>query len=394
MNKHQLLSNLQKYKVKIIAALAIITLASVMLPRTGGNSGGSASSVSYTITAGDVEDVVTAQGKLEPKEYVNVGTQVSGQLKRLYVDIGDLVKKDDVLAEIDPRIYESKVQEGMAVLKSLEAQLNEQKAQYLLAQKVLERNKRLIEKSAISQQVLEESQADVEIASAKIDSIKARMEEADSTLNGNKTNLAYTKIYAPIDGTIVEQSAKEGQTINASQTAPVIMQVANLDVMTVRTQVSEADVSKIKVDMPVYFTTLGSQRRWMGKVRQVLPSPEIINDVVLYNVLIDVENTDMALMTGMSAQAFFVLGKVENVPVIPVEHLKQRAQDADNEAGTAYKVNVKNKSEPVIIHVGISNRITAHVTSGLNVGDIIIRTSDKEKPKGARTGGQSRGPQL
>jgi macrolide-specific efflux system membrane fusion protein len=395
MNKSQLMFNLRKHLFKILLVLAAITLIAFFLGRQDKNNGSSASTISYTVIAGDVEDVVTAQGKLEPKEYVDVGTQVSGQLKKLYVDIGNVVKKDDVLAEIDPRIYESKVQEGQAALKALEAQLNEQKAQYLLAQKVLERNKRLIEKNAISQQVLEESQADIQIASAKIDSIKAKIEEADSTLNGNKTNLAYTKIYSPIDGTIVAQSAKEGQTINASQTAPVIMQVANLDIMTVRTQVSEADVPKIKVDMPAYFTTLGSQRRWIGTVRQILPSPEIINDVVLYNVLIDVENTDRALMTGMSVQAFFVLGKAEGVPVIPIEYLKQRAPEANSEEGIAYKVTVEGKPEPVIIHIGLSNRVTAQITSGLAIGDVIIAIADKGKPKGTRTGGgQNRGPQL
>lgn len=400
MNLNGTLHSLRKHIFKIFVILTLAALvAGFFVMRSKSGSVNSAPASGHKIVVGDIEEVVTAQGKLEPKEYVDVGTQVSGQLKNLYVAIGDVVKKGDVLAEIDPRIYESRVEADRAKLKSLEAQLNEQKAQFALSQKVLERNKRLIEKKAISQQVLEESQADIQISEAKIESIKAQMDEVSSTLNGNITNLAYTKIYSPIDGTIVDQSAKEGQTVNASQTAPIIMQVANLDIMTVRTQVSEADVPKISEGLPVYFTTLGSTRRWVGKVRQVLPSPQTVNDVVLYNVLIDVENSDRSLMTGMSAQAFFVLGSTKGVPVIPMEYLKTRAADADNDEGEAYKIMVKGKPKLVTVHIGITNRISAEIKSGLEVGDVIqAQPTASEKPKNKRDAGGggfgNRGPQL
>src|SRR5687768_7650040 len=133
MKKDKLLHSLRKYIFKIAATLAVVVLvAGYLATREKSTASNGSTQTSYTITVGDVEDIVTAQGKLEPKEYVDVGTQVSGQLKKLYVDIGNIVKKDDVLAEIDPRIYETKVEADRAKLKSLEAQLNEQRAQYIL----------------------------------------------------------------------------------------------------------------------------------------------------------------------------------------------------------------------------------------------------------------------
>ena len=127
--------------------------------------------------------------------------------------------------------------------------------------------------------------------------------------------------------------------MNANQTAPIVLQVANLDIMSVRAQVAEADVSRIKENMPAYFTTLGNyERRWPGKVRQVLPTPQIVNDVVLYDVLIDVKNEGRQLMTGMTTQVFFIFGKAENALVIPAEVLSRRVAREDNDKGKAYRV--------------------------------------------------------
>ncbi len=243
------------------------------------------------VTRGNIEEVVTSQGKLEAKQYVDVGTQVSGQLKAIHVDIGDTVTKGQLLAEIDPRVYQAQVEAGEARLNSLRAQLNQQKAEAVLAEQNLKRNQNLIAVNAVSQQALQETESQAAVAKAQVDSIAAQMQETESNLKASRTNLSYTKIYAPMAGTVTTLPTKEGQTLNANQTAPVVLQVANLDIMTVRAQVAEADVSRLKENMPAYFTTLGnSERRWPGKVRQVLPTPQIVNDVVLYDVLIDVKN--------------------------------------------------------------------------------------------------------
>ncbi|MGE0251879.1 MAG: efflux RND transporter periplasmic adaptor subunit [Dongiaceae bacterium] len=324
------------------------------------------------VVPGTIEETVTAQGRLESKEYVDVGAQVSGQLKKIHVEVGDVVKAGDLLAEIDPRIYQSRVEGEKARITTLQAQLAEQQAQVAFARSNLERNKKLIAAKAISQEALEDSETSLKVAESRLTSLRAQIEEAKSALEENQTNLGYTKIYAPISGTVITQTAREGQTLNASQQAPTLLQLANLDTMTVRAQVAEADVMRLKSAMPVYFTTLGSlERKWEGTIRQILPSPVIISDVVLYEVLVDVDNKDRQLMTGMSTQMFFQLGKAENVPVIPVAALGKRVPQQDTEAGQAYIVRVKegaNIAEKTV-HIGMMNRNLAEIKDGISLGD-------------------------
>ena len=358
------------------------------------------------VTRANIEEVVTAQGKLEPKQYVDVGTQVSGQLKKINVDIGDTVTKGELLAEIDPRVYQAQVEAGEAKLNSLRAQLNQQKAEAVLADQNLQRNQNLIAANAVSKQALQETESQAAVAKAQVDSIIAQIQETDSNLKASKTNLGFTKIYAPIAGTVTTLPTKEGQTLNANQTAPTIMQVANLDMMTVRAQVAEADVSRLKENMPAYFTTLGnSDHRWQGKVRQIQPSPEVVNDVVLYDVLIDVKNEGRQLMTGMTTQVFFIFGKADNAVVIPAEALTRRAAKEDNDKGKAYRITVAkgDSREQRIIHVGLQTRTQAEVTDGLQEGEHIFvnRPTGNANPNNQQAGNNrpnaprlNRGPQL
>lgn len=353
----------------ILLALGILT--SIYWTRTHRES---ADFHTVEITRGDIERAVTAQGKLEPKDYVDVGAQVSGMVETLHAEVGDQVKQGELIAEIDPDVYESQVKGDEARLKTLQAQHAQQQALLRQAEQKLTRNKNLIKTRAISAEVLEDAQTAVDVAAAQLQALDAQIEEAQSTLEGNRANLSYTKIYAPMDGTVVVQSVKEGQTINANQTAPVIVQVANLDVMTVKAQVAEADVTRLAVGMPVYFTTLGAQsRRWQGTVRQILPSPETVNDVVLYNVLADVDNQDRQLMTGMTTQMFFVLGSAKDVPLIPVSALTRRAEQDDQGENLAYTVKLQS-GEDRIIRTGLTDRTRAEVIEGLQPGDRILVT--------------------
>src|SRR5262245_50250994 len=336
------------------------------------------------VTRGTIEEVVTAQGKLEAKQYVDVGTQVSGQLKEIHVDIGDTVTKGQLLAEIDPRVYQAQVEANEARINSLKAQLNQQKAEQTLAEQNLKRNQNLIAINAVSQQALQESESQAAVAKAQVDSIAAQIQETESNLQGSRTNLGFTKIYAPMAGTVTTMPAREGQTLNANQTAPTILQVADLDTMTVRANVAEADVNRLKEGMAVYFTTLGnSERRWQGKVRQILPSPQIVNDVVLYDVLIDVKNERRQLMTGMTTQVFFIFGKAENATIIPAEALTRPLPKEDSELGKAYRVAVMTETgrEQRIIHVGLQTRAQAEVKGGLKAGDRIL----VNRPAGSAT---------
>lgn len=387
--------------IKIVVGVAILALVAgawAAVKKDDKSVAGKELNVAV-VSRGNVESVVTAQGKLEPKEYVDVGAQVSGQIKVLHVDFGDNVKKDQLIAEIDPDVYESQVKSDLARLKALEAQMDEQEAGVKQAQQKLERNRKLYQTKAVSQEVYQDAQTALDIAEAQLMSLDAQMEETQSILEGDQANLGYTKIYSPMDGTVVSLSIKEGQTINANQTAPVIGQVANLDVMTVRAQVAEADITRLKDDMNVYFTTLGSQeRKWQGRIRQILPSPETVNDVVLYNVLVDVDNKDRQLMTGMTTQLFFVLGKADNALVIPASALVKRAAKDDTADGKAYTIEVMKgrKSQPRTVLIGLSDRTSAQVIAGLNEGDKIVLPTPVT-PQGqapSQAGGMRRMPRL
>jgi membrane fusion protein, macrolide-specific efflux system len=361
-----------KKRILIILVLLIIVGAFVGKKYYAKDDAKKATEEAVAVTRGTIEQVITSQGTLEPKEYVDVGAQVSGQLKKLHVDIGDFVKKGDLIAEIDPQIYLARVQGDEAKLKTLNAQLAEQNAQIKLAKQQFDRNSRLLKSKAVSQDVMQTSETAYQVATARATSLKAQIEEAESVLSGDKTNLSFTTIYAPIDGTVVVQTSREGQTLNANQTAPVIVQLANLDTMTVRAQVAEADVMNLKEGMDVYFTVLGNmKRRWQGKVRQILPSPEVVNEVVLYNVLVDADNSDHQLMTGMTTQMFFMQGKAENALLIPTSALIKPVPEQNNDQGEAHTVRLAGGGEKTV-HIGLSNRTHTEIRDGLTDTDRVM----------------------
>ncbi len=366
---------LNKVTISFIALIAIGAAAYIYMGQTAPSKAATGITIA-TASRGSIESLVTAQGTLEPKTYVDVGAQVSGQIQKLHVAIGDTVKAGDLIAEIDSKTYESVIAGDEAQLAQLEAQKQEKKATMTQSQRDMGRNQKLVRESAISKSVYDQSQTDYEVAKAQLAAIEAQIKQQQSTLDKDKTNLTYTKIFAPFDGTVVDLAVKEGETVNANQTTPTIGRVANLDVMTAQAQVAEADIPKLKTGMNVYFTTLGSDgRRWTGTVRQILPTPQTVNDVVLYNILVDIENTDRALMTGMTTQMFFEKGSAKDVVTIPSTALLRRDITADTDKGTAYIVKVPSADGPPTektVIVGLSDRSAAEIISGLNEGDKVV----------------------
>ena len=342
------------------------------------------------VTRGDIADVVSAQGTLEPKDYVDVGAQVSGQLKKLYVDIGDTVKAGDLLAELDPQVYETVRKGDEAKLSALQAQLEQQKAQTDYDRLQLDRSERLIKSGAISKVDLEEKEKAFKIAEATAKSIQAQIGEVQASLEKDNVNLGYTKIYAPMDGVVSDRKAREGQTLNANQTTPTIVQIANLNIMTIRAEIAEADVMRLHPDMEATFTTMGEQeRKWKGKIRQILPTPEVVNDVVLYNALIDVENTDGLLMNGMSTQVSFVVAKASSALTIPPRALGAHLANKDSEKGKVYRVRVmgRNGVEDREVLVGLMTRSQAQILEGLSEeNQVIVQTTVPAGGQMNRTG--------
>lgn len=351
------------------AALLAVAAAIAGPKLLGGNK--SQDVATATVTLGDIEKTANAVGSLKPKEYVDVGTQVSGQLQKVYVEVGQRIKKGALIAEIDPSRYESTVQSDRATVENLQAQLNQQRAEYDLAKQQFDRNQKMQQQDAVSQDTVDQLQAALKVAAAKIASTQAQLRGAQATLKGDVANLSYTRIYSPIDGTVASQTTLQGQTVNSSQSAPTIVQVANLDVMTVWAEVAEADVNKIKLGTPVYFTTLGNaDRKWTGTVRQIQPTPVTTNDVVLYNVLVDTANPDGLLLPNMTVQVFFVLGEARHVPIAPVAGLEQVKGGSKN----LYTATVLTDSgqEKREVKVGLATRTQAAVLSGLKVGDRLL----------------------
>jgi macrolide-specific efflux system membrane fusion protein len=324
------------------------------------------------VIKGNIENLVTATGTINPKDYVDVGAQVSGQLEVLHVELGDVVKKGDLLAQIDVTVFKAKVDQSKAQLKYQEAQLKEKIAQLELAQIIHTRQEKLYENSATSLEALQNAKLSLQSATAQIEMLKAQIEQSKSSIQADEANLEYTRIYAPMDGTVVSISAKQGQTLNANQSAPVILQIADLSTMTVKAEVSEADITKLKKGMSVYFKTLGNNRKWNSKLDKIEPTPVIENNVVLYNALFDVENSDGQLMTYMTTQVFFVLEKATNTLLLPIAAIDMSSTNLTVslllENGTQKKQAVK---------LGISNRIQVEIAEGLKEHDRVILNSTK-----------------
>ncbi|WP_233234284.1 efflux RND transporter periplasmic adaptor subunit [Bordetella sp. LUAb4] len=340
------------------------------------------------ITRGDIEVSVTALGTLQPRSYVDVGAQASGEIRRIAVQAGSQVKKGDLLVEIDPSLQQAKVDADIAALDSLRAQRTEQEARRDLARQQYERQRRMAREGSTREEDVQTTYADLLVAQARIANLKAQIDGASSTLKGDQAQLGYTRIYAPMSGTVVTLDAREGQTLNATYQTPKILRIADLSSMTVWTEVSEADVRRVKPGMKVYFKTLGEERRWTGSVRQILPSPpnppesegaggsqkaggaSTAGKVVLYTVLFDVDNADGALMPQMSAQVFFIESAAVDVVLAPLPSL-QAVKDKPG----VYTAQVQEAEGRIVtreIRTGVRDRLQAEVVSGLQAGDRIV----------------------
>jgi macrolide-specific efflux system membrane fusion protein len=358
---------MKKKKIIIVFTLLLFIIAFALYTLKFKNHTTTNSLITTKVLKGNIENLVTATGTINPKDYVDVGAQVSGQLEVLHVELGDVVKKGDLLAQIDVTVFKAKVDQSKAQLKYQEAQLKEKIAQYELAQILYTRQEKLYENSATSLEALQNAKLSLQSATAQIEMLKAQIEQSKSSIQADEANLEYTRIYAPMDGTVVSISAKQGQTLNANQSAPVILQIADLSTMTVKAEVSEADITKLKKGMDVYFKTLGNNRKWNSTLDKIEPTPVVENNVVLYNALFDVENQDGHLMTYMTTQVFFVLKSAKNVLTLPVSAVhKQQKQTSV----TLLLSDGTTKEHPV--QLGVSNRIQVEIISGLQENDVVV----------------------
>jgi macrolide-specific efflux system membrane fusion protein len=314
------------------------------------------------VARGDLESTVVAAGVLQPFQYVDVGAQTSGKLKVLKVARGDQVKKGDLLAIIDPALANTVLTAARATLANMTAQHAVRKAQLVLAALQRDRAHELFLQRQLPAADHDIALAAHDVALAEVASLAAQMRQAAATVDAARANLGYTNITAPMDGEVVSITTLEGQTLNANQLAPNILRIADLRVMTVWTQVSEADISSVKPGQDVYFTVLGQPRRWRGTVRQVLPTPELINNVVFYDALFDVTNDARDLHIQMTAQVFIVLAQVKGALLLPLAAVGNAPAGA---AVNAQVLNSDGKPETRAVRIGIRSEVSAEVTQGL-----------------------------
>ena len=329
----------------------------------------------------NIEVVVTATGRLQPLDFVDVGAQVSGQLEVLHVEVGDTVERGQVLAEIDATVLEARLDGVRAQLRFQQAQKREREATLDLANINLARQEKLFVDRATSEELVQSAAATARAEEARRDAVQAQIEQTESSLRADEANLNYTRIFAPMPGTVTNIVARRGQTLNAAQTTPTIMTIADLSTMRVEAQVSEADVSRLRDGMDVYFTTLGNRgQRWYSTLDIIEPTPSIENNVVLYNALFEIPNPDGVLLPQMTTQVFFVVDSAESVVSVPASAVRPAGRGQ-------FEVQVMRNGRPeaVRVEVGISDRVHTEIKSGISAGDeVVIPTQAGMPPGGMR----------
>ena len=305
-----------------------------------------------------ITQVVEASGTINPVNTVSVGSTVSGLISAIYVDFNSKVTKGQLLAEIDPRTFQATVDQNAANVASARAELANKQAAYEMSAKTLRRYKNLYAKSFIPKSELDQAEADYKADLAQVNAARAKITQTQAQYNQSMVNLNYTKITAPVSGMIISREIDLGQPVAASFQAPELFTIAqDLEKMQIEVNVSEADIGEVKEGQDVTYTLDGyPNSEFYGKVTQVRISPTTVSNVVTYSVIVTVDNSDLKLKPGMTANVSIITAKNENVLAVPNIALKFTPKTD----GTKYKTQglwVKNglKMERINITTGASD---------------------------------------
>ena len=343
------------------------------------------------ITHGDLRQVVSATGEIRPVNTVNVGSQVSGTIDNLYVDFNSKVKKGDMLLTIEPSVLQASVDEAKASLDSAISQRNFTKSEY-------ERNKMLYQGDMISRAEMEQSQTQYEQSEQSV-------KRAQSQYDRAVTNLGYAKITSPVDGTVISRKVDVGQTVAASFQTPDLFEIAeDLTKMQIETAVSEADIGVIKEGQVVSFTVDAyPTETFQGVVRQIRLSPTTTSNVVVYTVVINVDNTDLRLMPGMTAFVTIIISQRENVWKAPNAAFLVRTFDkiVDDPNGATPATHLALLRDGEVIFVpytkGLSTATETEIISNEIIqGDKVVvgRMGTTGSPSGQKGMNPMRGPGM
>ncbi|WP_459875841.1 efflux RND transporter periplasmic adaptor subunit [Campylobacter concisus] len=337
---------------------------------------------------GSFSKKVDATGEIFATELIDVGAQVSGQIKKLYVKLGDQVKKGDMIASIDSSTQQNSIDNKEAQLAIYKAQLESAKVALNIAKTQFDRENALFAKNATSKQEFESAKNTFSANSAKIKELEAQIKQTNIELSTAKINLGYTKITAPRDGTVVSVQVEEGQTVNANQTTPTIVNIADLSHVKMKMQIAEGDITKIKVGTPVEYSILSEPtKKFQTTVSSIDPGLTTLSDgsygssssskssyssssssssAVYYYAQSIVDNKDGILRIGMTTQNELLIANVEDAIIVPSIGIKK------DENGTFVYVLKDGKAVKTEVKTGIKDNLDTQIISGINEGDEII----------------------
>ena len=328
-----------------------------------------------------------ATGEIFATELIDVGAQVSGQIKKLYVKLGDQVKKGDMIASIDSSTQQNSIDNKEAQLAIYKAQLESAKVALNIAKTQFDRENALFSKNATSKQEFESAKNTYSANSAKIKELEAQIKQTNIELSTAKINLGYTKITAPRDGTVVSVQVEEGQTVNANQTTPTIVNIADLSRVKMKMQIAEGDITKIKVGTPVEYSILSEPtKKFQTTVSSIDPGLTTLSDgsygsssssksslsssssssAVYYYAQSIVDNKDGILRIGMTTQNELLIANVEDAIIVPSIGIKK------DENGTFVYLLKDGKPVKTAVKTGIKDNLDTQIISGINEGDEII----------------------
>jgi membrane fusion protein, macrolide-specific efflux system len=354
-----------------------------------------------TIGRGNIESSVLATGTLRPKKLVAIGAQATGRILSLKVQPGQKVKAGEVVALIDSTTQQNQLDKAQATLRQNEATRDQNLANLQLAKLDLARNQKMIGNNAVARADYDKAVSTLAAQEALVENSEAAIDAAKIDVQIAETNLAYTRITAPIDGTILATVVQEGQTVNAVQSAPTIAVLGQLDNMTVEADISEADITQVRPGMPLYFTIAGQNfKRYDAKLEKIEPAPDsIVNDksfstsalaqssssspsasAIYYKGIFSVPNPDGMLRTYMTAEVHIILADAKNVLIAPVSALK----DTDQPNQAKVRVLVGDKIEERTVKTGITDKINTQILDGLKEGDKVVADSDTPAPTAPR----------
>ncbi|WP_261247461.1 macrolide efflux RND transporter periplasmic adaptor subunit EtsA [Serratia ficaria] len=344
---------------------------------------------------GDIENAVLATGRLDAIERVNVGAQVSGQVKSLKVKLGDRVAKGQPIADIDDLPQRNDLRTAEAALNLVKADLQAKRALLKRAESRFKRQRRMLDDEASSREDYESAEANLATARAELLSLNAKLVQAQIEVDKKKVDLSYTRVLAPMDGIVIAVVTQQGQTVNSSQSAPTIIKLARLDVMTIKAQISEADITRITAGQKAYFTIFSEpDRRYDATLRTIELAPESVmkddslagsssasgsgtsNASVYYNALLDVPNPENRLRIAMTAQVSLLLGEAKNALLVPI----QAVHAGEGKKQQVQVLTPNGQLETRTVKTGITDNVDIQILAGLKAGETVVLSQPSAQP--------------